>query len=196
MASETEVANLAAVRIGTAARITSLDDNATVARALKAVWDTERRAVLRDGSYNFATASRDLAARAASYAVPYPWTYAFPLPADALRLLEVQNLASRMDYQLEQGDILCDSAGPLYVRVVADMPEMGLWDAAAVEAFAIRLAWRIGPKIAGSAFDMQGCWQDYRMAIGRAKTVDAIENPPIAQEDGEWIEARLGIRRW
>lgn len=192
MASETDVANLAAVRIGTQARITSLDDDRAVARTLKAVWAIERRAVLRDGSYNFATTGTDLAALAGAVDVPYPWTYLFQLPADNLRLLEVQSLTARRDYEIQGGLIACNSAGPLYIRHIRDVPEMALWDAAAVEAFAIRLAWRCGPKIAGSSFDQNSCWQDYRLAIAGAKRVDAIENPPIEAEDGSWIEARFG----
>lgn len=192
MADQSKVANLAAVRIGTQSRITSLDDNTTIARTLKAVWDIERQAVLRDGSYNFATASTDLGALGPSFGVPYPWDYAFQMPADALRLLEVQNLASRDDYQREGSVILCNSAGPLYIRYIKDVPEVASWDAAAVEAFALRLAWRCGRKIAGSAFDLDTCWAEYRQAIGRAKAVDALENPPIAVDDGSWIAARLG----
>ena len=192
MASETEVANLAAVRIGTQARITSLDDDRALARTLKAVWAIERRAVLRDGSYNFATAAAELAALGGTVDVPYPWAYLFALPADNLRLLEVRNLTVRRDYELQAGGIACNSAGPLYIRHIRDVPEMALWDATAAEAFAIRLAWRVGPKIAGSSFDQNAAWQDYRMAIAAAKRVDATENPPIALEDGEWIEARMG----
>jgi len=39
MASETEVAQLAAALIGTDVRITSIDDDKTLARTLKAVWN-------------------------------------------------------------------------------------------------------------------------------------------------------------
>lgn len=190
MASETEIANLAAVRIGTPARITSLDDDRTLARTLKAVWAIERRATLRDGAWNFATNSTDLAADGSGDLVVYPWAYAFPLPAEQLRLLQVLNVASRHDYQLEGRAILCNSAGPLYIRQVIDVPEMSRWDAEAAEAFAIRLAWKCGRKIAGSAFDSQACWQEYRDAISKAKRDDALENPPIAADEGSWLEAR------
>lgn len=192
MASEVQIANLAAVRIGTASRITSLDDDRTVARTLKAVWDIERQAVLRDGSWNFATRGRDLAAEIATEGVPYPWSYAYRLPADELRLLEIQNLSARDNFERQGKLILCDAEAPLYVRIVVDVPNMAEWDASAVEAFALRLAWKCGRKIAGENFDTRACWQEYREAIGAAKHVDALEMAPIAQEDGEWIESRQG----
>lgn len=195
MASETDIANLAAVRIGTESRITSLADNKVLARALKVVWNTERQAVLRDGTYNFAARRADLAAEADLDRIIYPYSYAFELPAQALRLIEVLDLA-RNDYQLEGRLVLCDSAGPLRIRYAVDEPNLAAWDAVAVEAFALRLAWKVGRKIAGSAFDAQACWAEYREAITRAKGVDARENPSIAQDDGEWIEARRGAWNW
>jgi len=199
MASESEVANLAAVRMGTAVRITSLDDNRTVARTLKAVWAAERQATIRDGSWNFATRTVQLPvvdpATLDGGAVPLPWANAFRLPPGCLRLLEVVDLTARDAFE-RQGDlVLCDGDAPLNVRICIDMPEMGGWDADAVAAFALRLAWRCGHKIAGSAFDAQACWAEYREASMRAKAIDAREMPPIAQEESDWITARM-TGRW
>lgn len=193
MASETEIANLAAARIGTASRITSLDDNRTLARTLKAVWAIERQATLRDGSWNFSSKREALAALAAPGEVIYPWAYAYRMPAESLRLREVLDLAPGERYELAaDGRILIDRAGPLYVRFSIDVPEMAKWDASAAEAFALRLAWRIGRKIAGSMFDQQACWAEYRDALGRAGFVDASENPGVEQAESGWIEARMG----
>src|SRR4051812_21577752 len=93
MATITQVANLAAVRIGTEARVTALDDNSSLARTLAAVWDIERRAAIRDGAFNFAKRRWALAARVlAAGETIYPWSYAYPLPAACLRFLEALNL--------------------------------------------------------------------------------------------------------
>lgn len=192
MATEAQVANLAAIRIGTEARITSLSDDSVLARALKAVWDIERRATLRTGSFNFAVTRANLASIAAD--APIFYGYAFQLPALTLRLLEVlgpTGLATG-DYQLEGKQILADGAGPLAVRVIVDVVEPALWDDAFAEAFACRLAWKVGRKIAGSSYDEDRGEREYNEAIAAAKRVDAIENPPIEQDEGAWIEARLG----
>lgn len=193
MASETEVANLAAVRIGTASRITSLNDDRVVARTLKAVWAAERQATIRDGSWNFAAARDALAVKLTGAQVLYPWTYGYELPAQCLRLIEVLDTA-RDAYALEGRLILCNADAPLYVRYAIDVPEMAQWDAEAAAAFALRLAWRCGRKIAGSAFDRDACWEEYRVAIAGAKSTDAAENPPISteNEDDSWISARYG----
>ena len=199
--SDVEIANLAAIKIGAEARITSLLDDRKVARELNAVWAIERRATLRAGSFNFSTRRAKIASvvLAASDLIA-PWAYAFPLPALCLRLLSVLDSTSgyeRADagYQLEGGPdgqrILSNDVGPLLVKYIIDIPEPARWDDAFAEAFACRLAWRCGKRVAGSSFDVDGAWRDFRVALGDANRVDARENPPIEQSDDSWIDARL-----
>lgn len=189
MSDYVTIANMAAARIGTETRIASPDDDRFVARTFKAAWDIERQAAIRDGAWNFAARRGDLAAVADPGVVLYPWTYGFELPVDCLRLIEVLG-GCRDAYALEGRLILCDSAGPLYIRYSTDVPQESLWDAAFTHAFALRLAWRCGRRIAGSAFDQELCWSEYRQALSAARRVDARENPPIEQEDSSWIAAR------
>lgn len=189
MASETDIANLAAVRIGTEARILSLDDDRMLARTLRVVWDAERQATIRDGAWNFAARRDRLAATVTTQEI-YPFEFGYELPAQALRMIEVLGW-SRSDYQVEGRLILSNQAGPLSIRYLVDVPELAHWDAASAEAFACRLAWKCGKRIAGSAYDERGGEAEYREALARAKTVDALENPPIEQAESSWIEARI-----
>lgn len=193
MASETDVANLALIKIGTEARVVDLTtDEGFAAATLKAVWAIERQAAIRDGAWNFAVQRAALASETLGAGVSiYPWAYSFPLPAGTLRLLEVLE-TSREDYQLEGRSIRCDSAGPVYVRVLVDVAEPALWDSLFAEAFACRLAWRVGKRIAGSSFGADQAWQEYEAAIAAGKRVDARENPPIAHEESSWVTARFG----
>lgn len=193
MASETEVANMAALRMGSSATIASLDDDRKVARTLKAVWGLQRRATLREGSFNF-SARRGTLAKISSVSATeiYPYAAAFAEPADSLRLIEILNSTLRGAYQLEGGRVLCDSTGPVYARWIIDVPEPASWDDAFAEAFACRLAWKCGKDIVGDDFDVTGAWREYQNALSGAKRVDARENPPIAQEESDWILARFG----
>lgn len=189
MADDVTIANMAAARMGTEVRISSLDDDRTVARAIKAAWDIERRAALRDGSFNFSVKRDELAAVNDAGLVLHPWQYGFRVPADFLRLLEVMD-CHRDAYALEGGIICANTLGPLYVRYVADVEEPALWDAAFAHSFSLRLAWRLGHRIAGSTFDQQQCWAEYRRSLSEAKRVDALENPGIEQEESSWVTAR------
>ncbi|WP_397604972.1 hypothetical protein [Sphingorhabdus sp.] len=188
MSDYVTIANLAAGRIGTETRISSPDDNRFVARTIKAAWDIQRQAAIRDGAWNFATRRKDLAAEADGETI-YPWEYAFPLPEGCLRLIEVLD-TSRDDYQLEGKVILANTLGPLYIRYLVDVPEPALWDAGFAESFALRLAWRCGRRIAGSAFDQDQCGIEYKDSLKAAKRVDARENPPIDQEESSWVQSR------
>lgn len=191
MATENQVAKLAATLIGNDARIVALSDDRPTARALVDVWDLQRRAAIRDGSWNFAARRAALQAEANVPAAElHPYAYRYPMPAASLRLIEVLNRGYRDAYQIEGDKILCDAAAPLYIRYAIDVPEPGKWDDDFANAFAHRLAWACGQKIAGSAFDRDGIWSAYQGLLGRAKTVDAIENPPIESEESSWITAR------
>lgn len=190
MTTYVAIANLAASKIGEDDQLRSPGDDTHLGRSVAAVWNQVRRAAIRDHSWNFATRRKDLAA-AALDSVPYPWGYSFPMPAESVRLLGVLNL-SRPEYQLEGGSILCNAAGPLYIKYLIDVEETALWDDLFVEAFACRLAFQVGPRIAGSAFDKSGAWTVYQDALNQAKRVDARENPPVEMVATDWELARGG----
>lgn len=189
MSSFVQIANAVAVLTGTEARITDPGDNRTLARTVREVWDLNRRAALRDGQFNFAMRSLDLAALAGT--PPTGWQSMFQMPAESLRLVEVLTEAAREDYLLEGRSILANTAGPLAVRVVIDVTEPALWDESFAELFAARIAWRIGKRIAGSAYSEQAGEALYRSLLSTAKRIDAREEPPIEQEESDWISARF-----
>ncbi|WP_310532513.1 hypothetical protein [Novosphingobium sp.] len=189
MSSFVQIANAVAVHVGTEARITDPGDNRTLARTVREVWDLNRRAALRDGKFDFAMRTVDLAALAGT--VPGDWQSMFQEPAESLRLVEVLTEGARDTYRHEGRVILCNVAGPLSVRVVVDVTEPALWDESFAEAFAARIAWRIGKRIAGSAYSEQAGEALYRSLISTAKKIDAQQEPPIEQEESDWITARF-----
>jgi len=188
-----EVANMAGQLIGSETRLASLDDNKNLASTLKEAWDIQRRATLRDGSFNFSTTRGAIPAGVDASVSTYPYASFFPLPAPALRLIELLDPIARLDYQLEGRNILANVSGPLYARWIIDVPEPANWDDAFAEAFACRLAWKCGRKLAGSAFDVLEAEKAYQMSNNSAAHVDAIENPPMEQEESDWVLARLGF---
>jgi hypothetical protein len=190
LADYVSIANMAASLVGEDDQLMSPDDDTHIGRTIKAVWDLCREAAIRDHTWNFAMRRKGLAAEALSE-VPYPWAYSFPLPAESLRLVEVLNLAQD-DYQLEGHSVLCDSAGPVYVRYLIDVPESALWDSLFAVAFARRIAVQIGKRIAGSAYDVGTGWKLYQDALSQAVRADARENPPVEPDLTGWEEAYLG----
>jgi hypothetical protein len=74
---------------------------------------------------------------------------------------------------------------------VRDVTEPALWSDDFADAFAKRIAWAIGPDICGSSFDKSAAWSAYQDALRAAKRVDAMENPPLEQEEVSWVTARF-----
>jgi len=192
VATEIEVANAAAVHMGAPGRLTSLNDDRPVARALASIWTLARRTAIRDGTWNFARRRGPLA-QLADVPAPeiYPYTVAFREPAESVRLLEIMGVG-RDAYALEGGRILCSAGAPLYARWLVDVPEPADWDDSFATAFARCLAWQAGPKVYGGDFDVTSAERAYRLALTRAKGTSAKENPTIGQDESSWITARLG----
>lgn len=188
MSSYVAIANRAAIAVGTSARLTAPDDDTVLGRAVAAVWDLERRAALRDGSWNFATKRERLPQLET---VPkHGYEAEFKLPTDCLKLVEVTG-SQRLRYRAEGGKILADTVGPVDIIYLRDVTEAAQFDPAFAEAFALRIACSIGRRIAGSAFDKESTWRDYQVALSAAQGSDALENPPIEQEESDWVLARF-----
>lgn len=194
MAGWVEIANMAGAHVGSETRITSPTDDRTLARTIRAVWDLQRRAAIRDGSWNFATHRANLPALADAPAHGY--AYQYQLPADCLRVLQIADDMAYDNFRCEGGRLLCDVDGPLAIVCLIDKLVPEEWDALFAEAFALRIAWAIGTRIAGSAFDRDKVWRDYRAVTASAKQQDAMENPNIEREESDWITARHRSAEW
>lgn len=190
MADFVSVANLAASSLGEDDQLRSPDDDTHLSRSVRAVWDLERRAALRDHSWNFAM--RRAALPRVVGQDPYPFAAAYRLPANSVRLIEVTGYG-RADYQVEGAFILSSAAAPLRIRYIADVEEPAEWDDLFTKAFAMRVAWQIADRITGDPNRVQLAAGKYRAALTEAKRVDARENPPVPTIAGSWELARGGF---
>lgn len=192
MATYAAIANLAASKLGETDQLISRDDDTALGRAVRAVWDQERRAALRDHSWNFAMRRAELAATVVATGVPYSYANSFHLPADCLRLIERIDGCDADDWQIEGKAVLANTVGPVRIRYIADVDEPALWDDLFVEAFACRLAYQLADRLTGSESRRNAMWQAYRMALVEAKRVDARENPRFVEAPTGWELARYG----
>ena len=191
MADFVTVANLAASSLGKDDQLRSPDDDTHLSRSVRAVFDVERVAALRDHTWNFAMRRFALPRVANPDFETAPYGYAYRLPAACVRLVEVMG-ARTGSYQIEGPHILSGVAAPLRIRCIVDVAEPAEWDALFVKAFAMRVAWQIADRITGDTGRVQMAERKYRAALMEAKRVDARENPPIAQAVTGWEEARMG----
>lgn len=199
MASQTEIANRALTKLGTA-RILTITDDVKAARELNSMWDIVLDAELRANIWNFATARTSLAAL--STTPSWGYAYEYQLPTGCLRLLQVGEYyyihdlsdyrsAPELPYQVEGRKILTDYTAPLKIRYSQRVEDTQQWDALFVEAFAAKLAYECCEAITQSNTKKAAAWEDYMAALSQAKLIDAIENPPEPLADSSWLLARL-----
>lgn len=187
MASETSIANLAASKLGDDDQIIDLrSDDTRNARAIAAVYDAMRDAVLRAHPWNFAMTRASLPAL--STAPVWGFANRFQLPADFIRFAGTEQ--DDPGYQIEAGCILTDAAAPLNIRYVARVTDTGRFDDLFVEALACRIAAQVAMRLTGSPSIRDAAMADYKAAIAEAKGADGQENPPETYPEDDWMIAR------
>lgn len=169
MATDVSVCNSALIKLGVDT-IVSLEDETRAARLCKEQYPKIKRKLLRGHPWNFAIVRASISPLDETPAFEYE--YAFQLPADALRVLDVN--AGKYKWTFEGGKILThlSTCEVLYIRNV----EEHFFDAYFEEALASALAADLSGDLAPSrtAIQMAQAEQDLRLA----RSFDAQENHP------------------
>jgi hypothetical protein len=200
--SQTDICNSALQRVG-AATIMSITDNSREARACGVAYDSNRRAELRKRAWNFALKRAILAPNAV--APSFEYAYAFPLPADCLRVILPKNDPS-LDWSVEGRQILTNWAqspylgsgsqaagtGPaLYLKYIADITDATQFDPLFYDLFCISLACDICEPLTQSNQKKQLMNAEYRDALEAAAKAKAFEMLPQTPVDDDWWLARM-----
>lgn len=185
MITHTDLANYALAHLGESA-ISTIDDPASkAARVCRKFILPSIDEVLRSHRWNCATKRVALSASASPPVHGYRKAYA--LPADFVRLLEVngeQWTGSEEFFEIEDGFLLGDFSAA-EIRYIARI-EVARFDALLTEAIALKLATKVAVPLTAN-LNLQGqCAALYDRAVSRARQVDAIEtgnreNRPLAR---------------
>lgn len=195
--SETDICNLALGKLGEQ-RIASLNENTPAARACNLVYADTRDALLRSHRWNFAEKRQTLTELADEPA--FGWAHQFELPADCLRVLELNdtefgdNLTD--EYKIEGRAILTDTDSVDIVFTYRNT-DVSTYDALFVKALAYELAIELSEVIRGTTSKTAELVQAYERRIGPlARRIDANEgrrrkglialNSPAIRARGGW----------
>ena len=189
MASQTSICNRALECLGDAP-IVSIDDDTKQAKALRRVYDNTRRAFLCEHPWHFAKKRASLPASAQAPA----WGFArgYPVPADFLRLITVNNgpaFSLEADATGSQW-ILSDAAAPLEILYLYDVIDAGRLPPHAVEALARWLAYDLAEDLTQSNTKKQAAAQDLGVALARAKRINGQQKQPDAYPAYSFLQAR------
>lgn len=182
LTSNTQLANLALSKLGDQ-RIADMADTSKPAKEVNAIFDHVRDAELRRYNWRFALARAALSASAT--APPWGYRYAYPVPGDMLRLVQVGEAYVRAgrptpEWQLEGREVLTNLPAPLRVRYVRRVEDPAQFDALFVEALACRLAYELAESLTQSASKKEAAERAYLRAIDDAARCDSLEVLPIA----------------
>lgn len=186
MASKTEIANRALIKVGER-RVSNVETTDTeAARTINELYDTVRDAVLSSYPWNFSIKRANLAPDATSPV--WEWNYAYTVPSDFLSLVCIKD---NPEYDFENNKILTDEGTTLYIKYISKVTNTGLYSPVFVEAFSALLAAESIEKITQSNTKKAALQAEYERIIRRAHMIDAQENPIKDLELDEWVTSRL-----
>ena len=193
-ASRTEIANLALGHFGQY-RIDDIDERTPTAEAVRDCWHICRDSILRAHHWNFATAAAILTQLAAPPL--FGWAFQWQLPADFLKLVSCNGVYSgTRDTEFSvRGTVLLTNEQQAQIEYVRSVPECELWDSNFVEAFALKLAEMVAPRLSLSGSQAESLARRTQAAGQLAAHSDAIDSRPHvrrAEEGSAYQAARYG----
>lgn len=187
--SVVSICNLALQKVGQS-RIVSLDEDNSNARHCNVCYEPIRDRELRSAMWNFALKRETLAPSATT--PDHFFTYAFPLPADALRVVMPTRLG--LDWKIESHEgvpaILTNDGPALEIRYVAKITDPTQYDPIFVEMLACKMAWHLCEVITQSNTKKQALNAEYLDLKKEAKRLNAFEKTPASEPLDSWLAAR------
>jgi hypothetical protein len=174
--------------------IASFDEATDRATIVANRWESVRDATLRAHPWNCAVRRVILAPEVGTPAFDY--AYAFVLPGDWLRTLQVGEYGEEIDYRTESGQILAHVTA-LRLRYIWKNTEPASWDAMLIEAMTKAMSAAIAYPITQSTSFAQTKRDEYVEFMKQTRSVDGQDDPPEQLGDTRLFNARFGpSRNW
>ena len=189
MASIIKICNLALARIGQAS-ITSLTEDSEEAVACNLLYDEDRRALLEDHSWNFATKQVYLTPTDTE---PAAWKFEYALPVSCLRIIKLVNLYSEdiAEYEILNRDgvrYLYTNEEDAMLEYVDDVQDVNLFSTGFITSLSYRLGASLAMAIARRADIAQSLFNLSNQLAYKAKGINA-------REQGKMTKTFLDARR-
>lgn len=186
MASQTAICNQALIQVGHDT-LTAVDSSTVQGRKLLAAWPIVLDALLTAHAWGFAT--KRVALQQLATAPVWGYDYAYQLPSDCLRLLEVYPDA---EYQVEAGQVLSDE-DEVSIKYLYRVSQTGLFSPLFTLALADALAVQICYGLEGSAQKRESLERIAARSLAQAIAKDSAETwqpDGTEDEDDTWLTAR------
>lgn len=174
MVSKTSICSDASLLIGGTA-ISDLTHGGDTEQLTSNLYDEILGGLLRSHTWNFAVKRAVLSPLTKKPAFGY--AYAYLLPSDFVRLLEVGNAYGDRDYTIESGELLANTP-ELYIRYVYKADDPNKWTLDFLSLVKYSLAAQIAFPITGSASLKQLLMAEAAELLRRAKSNNGLDIPP------------------
>ena len=196
MASEVDICNIALSNLGEKP-ISARNDANQRARACDNRFDDVRDLVLRSHIWNCALKRAQLTSSAT--APTWGYDYAFPKPAEMLRLITVaENTSGDNSYSFKiEGENIVTNSPTLYILYIERVTDTAKYDSLLVQAIALRLATEIAQDLTGKTELKNSLMHKYREVLSESRSADAAEGTPQKIESDLWLQSRYtNIDSW
>lgn len=194
MATKLDVYKQAELHIGKST-ITALTDDVEARYKFDQAWTGVVEEAFMEGDWNFAKKTSSLSA---SGSVPVEgWTYAFDLPDDYLRTVAVTPYAlwrgGFYDY-VDQGGLICANTDSLSLTYISDakVELVDTWPTMFWRMVAMKLAYETCEALTNGATKQEDLDRRLKVAVRKAKNIDARNEGNQQLGPGSWLRARGG----
>jgi hypothetical protein len=203
MTDKLTVYNMALHHLGQV-RLASLSESRSARRVLDDFWDQTVQECLEAGLWNFML--RTVQIDASTTIVPsFGFKYAFTIPVDQVRTILVSTVETftppDLDYREETG-YWYDNFTPIYVQYLSKDTlyglNLGAWPGNFTKFVSLQLAEYACKEITGSTELLagpDGISKRLYKAMMKAKSNDAMDEPPQEMPTGTWTRSRRGFLR-
>lgn len=196
--SDVSICNYALRLVGGDA-ITAVDDTTTNGARCNDLYEYLRDDLLRGHFWNFATRMAQLTpvSETVGDSPTFEYDFAYTLPSDWLRTMSVHDNdagSGVLDFlEMSLGDgthVLAANSDQIYIKYIAQITDETQYPPDFVMAFQLALARDLAIVVANSNTLEDRLDAKARGALLRAKSADALGNPPPKRPQGSWATSR------
>lgn len=186
-ATSVQIVNLALRSLGVK-RITALDDNIESARVMTDLYVHIRDEMVSLHPWNFAIAYSSALAENDD-APNFDYDYSYALPADCLRVIELEEDEEGERFKVVGGNLYTDVSSPK-IKYIQQITDTSKFPPYFVTALAARLAAEACYPLTTSKTLAEQKAEEYKIKLQKAKSADAQEGTAEKEESCSWIDER------
>jgi hypothetical protein len=199
MTSKTAIQNQGLQKLGLDPIISDADKSKS-ARAMLSAYNPMRQYELRAHNWKFAEVDKNLAVDTTQPI--FSWTYAYQLPSDCLRLLQIAGIRQSLGsasyrtgleglYTIKGRKILTNLTAPLPITYTSDIEDTTLFDSNFTDMLACRLALQTCIHLTQNDKLKADIAREYKRSLNQALISGSVELPPQGIADDSFVLSRL-----